>query len=121
MLKKDRKYYRIGQVSEILGVEPHVLRFWESQFKQIQPRRISRQRLYRSQDLKILKRIKELLYEEGFTIAGAKKKLQEEFSSKSRSEPEKTKAKPVACDNILEEIKRELLEIQKILSGSDRQ
>ncbi len=119
MLKKDRKYYRIGQVSEILGVEPHVLRFWESQFKQIQPRRISRQRLYRSQDLKILKRIKELLYQEGYTIAGAKKKLQEEFSP--RSKPEKTKAKPVSCDNILEEIKRELLEIQKILSGSSRQ
>ena len=118
MLKKDRKYYRIGQVSQILGVEPHVLRFWESQFKQIQPRRISRQRLYRSQDLKVLKRIKQLLYEEGYTIAGAKKKLADEFSAHSKLE--KPVVKRQSYDNILEEIKRELLEIQRILSRSDR-
>ncbi len=113
MLKKDRKYYRIGQVSEIVGVEPHVLRFWESQFKQIQPRRISRQRLYRSQDLKILKRIKELLYEEGYTIAGAKKKIQREFSKPGADSQGK---KVSNREQVLQEIYQELLEIQRILA-----
>ncbi len=115
MLKKDRKYYRIGQVSEIIGVEPHVLRFWESQFKQIQPRRISRQRLYRGQDLKILKRIKDLLYREGYTIAGAKKKIQQEFS---RSSVQRAGRQPPLSKDFIEEIRQELLEIKRILSKS---
>ncbi len=115
MLKKDRKYYRIGQVSEIVGVEPHVLRFWESQFKQIQPRRISRQRLYRSQDLKVLKRIKELLYREGYTIAGARKKIQRELSTSSSQKTRRSQSLP---DDFIEEIRQELLEIKRILSES---
>ena len=113
MLKKDRKYYRIGQVSEMVGVKPHVLRFWESQFKYIQPRRISRQRLYRSQDVKILKRIKELLYNEGYTIAGAKKKIQQEFS---QPDNQRVEARGLDSKGVLEEIRQELLEIKRILS-----
>ncbi len=112
MLEKDQKYYRIGQVSKILGVEPHVLRFWESQFKQIKPKRISKHRLYRNQDLKTLKRIKELLYNEGYTIAGAKKKLEEELHKSNNSRL----TIPYKESNILEEIKKELLEIKRILS-----
>ncbi|GEM_PF-1854278 len=82
MLKKGKKYYKIGEISQIIGVEPHVLRFWEKEFRQIQPRRVSRRRLYREQDLKALKRIKELLYVEGYTIAGAKRRLEQELSEK---------------------------------------
>jgi len=113
MLKKDRKYYRIGQVSEMVGVKPHVLRFWESQFKYIQPRRISGQRLYRSQDVKILKRIKELLYNEGYTIAGARKKILQEFS---QSDTQRVEARGLDSKRVLEEIRQELLEIKRILS-----
>ncbi len=113
MLKKDRKYYRIGQVSKMVGVKPHVLRFWESQFRHIQPRRISRQRLYRGRDVKILKRIKTLLYDEGYTIAGARKKIREEFSLTYKG---KVHVESVTDEGILKEIRRELLEIREILS-----
>ena len=74
----DRLYYRIGEVSRITGLKPHVLRYWESEFKVIKPHKGgSLQRLYRRKDLDIILKIKKLLYEEGFTIAGAKKKIRD--------------------------------------------
>lgn len=77
-LSQDRLYYRIGEVSRITGIKPHVLRYWESEFKMIKPYKgSSLQRLYRKKDLDIIFKIKKLLYEEGFTIAGAKKKIRE--------------------------------------------
>jgi DNA-binding transcriptional MerR regulator len=78
MPSRGTKYYRIGEVSKLTGVEPHVLRYWEGEFRQIRPHRVARQRLYRIEDLRILERIKSLLYDEGYTIAGAKRHLQEE-------------------------------------------
>ncbi len=73
----EKLYYKIGEVSEITGVEPYVLRYWESEFKIVNPTRTnSKQRLYRKKDLDLILEIKKLLYEEKFTIAGAKKKLQ---------------------------------------------
>ena len=73
----ERLYYKIGEVSEITGIEPYVLRYWESEFKIVSPSRThSKQRLYRKKDLELILEIKKLLYEEKFTIAGAKKKLQ---------------------------------------------
>jgi len=73
----EKLYYRIGEVSEITGIEPYVLRYWESEFKIVSPSRThSKQRLYRKKDLELILEIKKLLYEEKFTIAGAKKKLQ---------------------------------------------
>ena len=72
----DRLYFKIGEVSEITGVEPHVLRYWEGEFKEIRPQRAgSKQRLFRRVDVETILRIKQLLHEEGFTIAGAKKAL----------------------------------------------
>jgi DNA-binding transcriptional MerR regulator len=72
----DKVYFRIGEVSKILGVEPYVVRYWESEFKSIRPvRTTSDQRLYRRQDVKMLLTIKQLLYVEHYTILGAKKKL----------------------------------------------
>ncbi len=72
----DRQYFKIGEVSEITGVEPHVLRYWEGEFKEIRPQRAgSRQRLFRRVDVETILRIKQLLHGEGFTIAGAKKAL----------------------------------------------
>jgi DNA-binding transcriptional MerR regulator len=73
----EKLYYKIGEVSEITGIEPYVLRYWESEFKIVSPSRTSsKQRLYRKKDLELILEIKKLLYEEKFTIAGAKKKLQ---------------------------------------------
>ena len=77
-VSSDRLYYRIGEVSRITGLKPHVLRYWESEFKVIKPYKAgSLQRLYRKKDLDIIQKIKKLLYEEGFTIAGAKKKIRD--------------------------------------------
>ena len=70
----DKVYFRIGEVSSLVGVDPHVLRYWESEFKVIQPRRAkSKQRLYRRKDVVNLLRIKTLLHDEGYTIAGARR------------------------------------------------
>ena len=72
----EKLYYKIGEVSQITGVEPYVLRYWESEFKIVTPARTNyKQRLYRKKDLELILEIKKLLYEEKFTIAGAKKRL----------------------------------------------
>jgi DNA-binding transcriptional MerR regulator len=69
-------YYRIGEVAEIVGVEPHVLRYWESEFRSIRPQKSRRgQRIYSRRDVERLLRVKDLLYTQGFTIAGARKRL----------------------------------------------
>jgi DNA-binding transcriptional MerR regulator len=74
----DKIYYRIGEVGRITGVKPHVLRYWESEFKEIKPLKSrSLQRLYRKKDLELIFQIKRLLYEEGYTIAGARAKIKE--------------------------------------------
>jgi DNA-binding transcriptional MerR regulator len=71
-------YYRIGEVSRITGVKPYVLRYWESEFRWMAPAKSrSKQRLYRKRDIEVIQLIKRLLYEERFTIAGARKKLRE--------------------------------------------
>jgi DNA-binding transcriptional MerR regulator len=69
-------YYKIREVCDIIGVEAHVLRFWESEFPALSPPKSKTgQRTYRPKDIELLLRIKKLLYEEGFTIAGARKRL----------------------------------------------
>jgi DNA-binding transcriptional MerR regulator len=74
----DKLYYRIGEVAGLVGVEPHVLRYWETEFRSIRPQKsASGQRVYSRRDVDTLLRVKELLYGQGFTIAGAKKKLRE--------------------------------------------
>lgn len=77
-ISHERLYYRIGEVSRITGLKAHVLRYWESEFKVIKPHKGgSLQRLYRRKDLDLILKIKKLLYEDGFTIAGAKKKIRD--------------------------------------------
>lgn len=74
-------YYRIGEVAQAVGVQPHVLRYWESEFGSIRPQKSARgQRVYSHKDLEKLLRVKELLHSQGYTIAGAKKKLKEASS-----------------------------------------
>jgi DNA-binding transcriptional MerR regulator len=136
----EKQYFKIGEVSEILDVEPYVLRYWESEFKILKPTRTrARQRLYHKKDLELLMEIKHLLYDEKFTIAGAKKRLQEMKKQSSAEKRAKKAGKPVKAKEELEtsevkteslhvsdrsdyreilvEIKRELKELRAILEG----
>lgn len=71
-------YYRIGEVAHIVGVEPHVLRYWETEFRSIRPQKSHKgQRVYSRKDVEKLLRVKDLLKNQGFTIAGARKKLRD--------------------------------------------
>jgi DNA-binding transcriptional MerR regulator len=105
----DKAYFRIGEVSKILGVEPYVLRYWETEFKTVKPVRTkTAQRLYRKKDVHELLAIRDLLYRQRFTIDGAKRQLQ-----KNRSEPGPVDV--VEETDKLVRIKMELQQIRKIM------
>jgi DNA-binding transcriptional MerR regulator len=71
-------YYRIGEVAGIVGVEPHVLRYWETEFRSVRPQKSAKgQRIYSRRDVETLLKVKDLLYGHRFTIAGARRKLRE--------------------------------------------
>lgn len=72
-----KRYFAIGQVSELCGVKAHVLRYWEQEFSQLKPVKRRNRRYYQQQDVLLIRRIRELLYEQGFTISGARNKLAE--------------------------------------------
>ena len=114
----ERLYYRIGEVSRVTGLKPHVLRYWESEFKVIKPHKGgSLQRLYRKKDLDLILKIKKLLYDEGFTIAGAKKKIRD--FEKEGLEPVKLKLIEKRVDgkdcNLLLTVREELEAIRDML------
>ncbi|HTV18405.1 MAG TPA: MerR family transcriptional regulator [Polyangiaceae bacterium] len=95
-------YYRIGEVSDIVGVQPHVLRYWETEFRSIRPQKSSKgQRVYSRRDVEKLLRVKDLLKNQGFTIAGARKRL-----SEPAPEPE---AEPIEPDSGAKNMRRVLL------------
>ncbi|MCF8144081.1 MAG: MerR family transcriptional regulator [Deltaproteobacteria bacterium] len=101
----NRRYFRIGEASRIVGVEPYVLRYWENEFAQLRPRRAdSRQRTYQKKDLETLLEIKRLLYEDRMTIEGAKLRLKKE-----KNEP------PTTENSFFKEVKRELHKILEVL------
>ncbi|MGB9627662.1 MAG: MerR family transcriptional regulator [Thermodesulfobacteriota bacterium] len=117
-LSSDRLYYRIGEISRITGLKPHVLRYWESEFKVIKPYKGgSLQRLYRKRDLDLILKIKKLLYEEGFTIAGAKKKIRDlERKGSRKAELRLIGKRPNGKDReLLIAIREELMGIKKML------
>ena len=73
-----KRYFTIGEVSELCGVKPHVLRYWEQEFTQLRPmKRRGNRRYYQHHEVLMIRRIRDLLYEQGFTIIGARNKLQE--------------------------------------------
>lgn len=81
-------YYRIGEVSEIVGVEPHVLRYWETEFRTIRPQKSRKgQRIYSRRDVDKLLRVKDLLYNQGYTIVGARKRLRDAVQAPSAEQP----------------------------------
>jgi len=80
----DKLYYKIGEVAKFTGIKTHVLRYWETEFSAIRPNKSrSNQRLYRKQDVELILHLKDLLYNQGFTIAGARKKLREKPGQKA--------------------------------------
>ncbi len=82
-----RLYYSISEVSEMIGVKPHVLRYWETQFKMLRPKKgRGGARMYRKRDVEILFEVKQLLYDHRFTIAGARRKLLDDRNSKEQME-----------------------------------
>lgn len=120
----DRLFFRIGDVSEVTGVEPYVLRFWESEFPNLAPKKGSNgQREYRRKDVEMVLEIKRLLYGEGYTIAGARKALKEKSRRKKREpRPKVQSALPGMAapsdgpsSQALQTIKNELREILKLL------
>ena len=77
-----KRYFTIGEVSEMCGVKPHVLRYWEQEFTQLRPvKRRGNRRYYQHHEVLLIRRIRELLYEQGFTISGARNRLDESLSS----------------------------------------
>jgi DNA-binding transcriptional MerR regulator len=116
----DKMYFKIGEVSEITGLESHVLRFWESEFKNIKPRRTSTgQRMYRKNDIQLILYIKHLLHNEKFTIQGARKYLESESGSPKAAEKAQIKSSEplnLGAGNInLDLIRSELMDILKLL------
>ena len=117
----DRMFFRIGDVSEIAGVETHVLRFWESEFPTLKPRKTANgQRQYRRNDVETVLTIKDLLYGEGYTIAGARKALRSGARSKARpaGSADRTSAsvEPPVPRQALREIRSKLEQILDLLA-----
>jgi DNA-binding transcriptional MerR regulator len=81
-----KRYFTIGEVSELCGVKPHVLRYWEQEFTQLKPvKRRGNRRYYQHHEVLLIRRIRELLYEQGFTISGARNKLDSRISAAAPS------------------------------------
>lgn len=124
----DKLYYKIGEVAKFTGVKTHVLRYWETEFSAIRPNKSrSNQRLYRKQDVELILHLKDLLYNQGFTIAGARKKLRE------KPEPAVVESAPVqaAADDqlalplsgsldlkVLKEIREDIVQLQNSLKDT---
>ncbi|MDD4998642.1 MAG: MerR family transcriptional regulator [Syntrophales bacterium] len=106
----DKSYFRIGEVSRLLGVQPYVIRYWETEFKTVKPIRTrSDQRLYRHKDVEELLMIRKLLYEENFTINGARKQLQKLRDEEPGSTGQDRR------EDLLDEIEKGLRTIREIV------
>ena len=82
-----KRYFTIGEVSELCGVKPHVLRYWEQEFTQLKPvKRRGNRRYYQHHEVLLIRRIRELLYEEGFTISGARNRLDNSLADDEKAE-----------------------------------
>jgi DNA-binding transcriptional MerR regulator len=103
-----KRYFTIGEVSELCGVKPHVLRYWEQEFTQLKPlKRRGNRRYYQHHEVLLIRRIRELLYEHGFTINGARNRLEEPAGSRGIEIGTKTMTvpQPISPGNIRKELK----------------
>jgi DNA-binding transcriptional MerR regulator len=118
-----KRYFTIGEVSELCGVKPHVLRYWEQEFTQLKPvKRRGNRRYYQHHEVMLIRRIRELLYEQGFTISGARNRLLNEAHAHGAGEAEEEGHGPIAAAEPapappLSAIKAELAEIISLLRG----
>lgn len=104
-VKREKLFYKIGEVSRLTGLEPYVLRFWETEFPSLQPRKnIGRQRLYTPKDIEVVLRIKRMLYKEGLTISGARRKLATEGQG----------------EKVLERVRKELQSVLDLLLAQEK-
>lgn len=105
----DKQYFRIGEVAEIAQVEPHVLRFWETEFDSLEPEKTrSNQRRYGRRDVELVLRIRDLLYEEGYTISGARKRLRRGRRGYQPEVPARTQA-------VLDRVRKDLQELLRLV------
>ncbi len=111
----DKLYFKIGEVSILLGVEAYVLRYWETEFAVLSPKKSGTgHRLYRRKDVELLLRIKHLLYDRKFTIEGARQRLHEEARTPKVRAP-KSPQRDLFANDPLPEVRRELAEILEML------
>ncbi|HEY5292995.1 MAG TPA: MerR family transcriptional regulator [Burkholderiales bacterium] len=110
-----KRYFTIGEVSELCGVKPHVLRYWEQEFTQLKPvKRRGNRRYYQHHEVLLIRRIRDLLYEQGFTISGARNRLDQGASGNGRAP-----AAPAEGGKVdLAAIKSEIKSIIESLGGS---
>ena len=114
-----KRYFTIGEVSELCGVKPHVLRYWEQEFTQLKPvKRRGNRRYYQHHEVLLVRRIRELLYQEGFTISGARNRL-EEFGARNAAAANEEPAAAVAQSASLDvgALREELTRILALLRG----
>ncbi len=120
MVETDLKklYYSIGEVSRLLRIDQHVLRYWETEFKELAPsKRKGGKRLYKERDLQTVRLIKKLLYEDRYTIEGARRKLGDVNRTKiERADHVKTD-ETVAKTDIIREVRKDLLELKAIMDS----
>ena len=114
-----KRYFTIGEVSELCGVKPHVLRYWEQEFTQLKPvKRRGNRRYYQHHEVLLIRRIRELLYEQGFTISGARNRLDETMRERGGGNHAKSadvRVAPGPAD--LERIRRELSSVIDYLNA----
>jgi DNA-binding transcriptional MerR regulator len=91
-----KRYFTIGEVSELCGVKPHVLRYWEQEFTQLKPvKRRGNRRYYQHHEVLLIRRIRELLYEQGFTISGARNRLDETMRERANNKDRAESVGPI--------------------------
>jgi DNA-binding transcriptional MerR regulator len=111
-----KRYFTIGEVSELCGVKPHVLRYWEQEFTQLKPvKRRGNRRYYQHHEVLLIRRIRELLYEEGFTISGARHRLDQSAGDGTRGESAATSAAQKSDDYA--SLRNELREVIALLAN----
>jgi DNA-binding transcriptional MerR regulator len=118
-----KRYFTIGEVSELCGVKPHVLRYWEQEFTQLKPvKRRGNRRYYQHHEVLLIRRIRELLYEEGFTISGARNRLDNSLGHEDKPEPAARNGRAAAAAQPMNGVdvaalKRELRAVIEQLQG----
>lgn len=115
----EKVYFKIGEVADLVGVKPHVLRYWESEFTCLKPfKSRSKQRLFRREDIDTALRIKELLYDRGFTISGAQKLLKKP-TKKSSQQPSLIQTNDEAL-HLLRALRTEIVSLRDSIPASKR-